>query len=429
MLDADDQRLFACLSVFAGRADIEAVEEVCGTPDADVLDGLSSLVDKSLVRRRDTSDGEPRFGMFETIRAFAAERLAAEQDAGAVRERHARHYVGLVERLHTSAEEGAREALDHLERDHVDLRAAIGWTMETGDLRVAVGLVAGLWRFWQKRGYLVEGRQQADRVVAALGPDAPDDLQVAALDALGGLTYWLGDQPAAQDAYGRALAVRRRQGDEAAIVEALYNLSFTYTFQSEPDEGLRLLDEAARILERTGDERGLARVLWARANLEWTSGDRSRAATARDFALRALALFERAGDQFMIAWSEYTAGLGALVDDDRPQTAQRMRRALRLFQGSGDVSGYTLALDAVSALLARTGDVGSAARLAGKVHALEATTGTGLNQVNRQAFGYVPGALAEDPATRDAFAEGERMPIEEAVALALRRLEPLAGGG
>src|SRR5690606_31080907 len=143
------------------RADIEAVEEVCGSPDADVLDGLSSLVDKSLVRRRDTSDGEPRFTMFGTVREFAAEQLAAAGGTHEVRERHARHYLGLVERLGPRTEEGDRASLDHLERDHDDLRAAIAWALERQDEAAAVTLVSGLWRFWQKRGYLVEGRRQS----------------------------------------------------------------------------------------------------------------------------------------------------------------------------------------------------------------------------------------------------------------------------
>jgi predicted ATPase/class 3 adenylate cyclase len=423
MLDPDDQGLFACCSVFAGRADLEAIEGVCGGAGTDVLDGLSSLVDKNLVRRRDTIDGEPRFAMFQTIRAFAAERLADAGMTADVRARHARHYRALVDRLVGPTQEGDREALDHLERDHDDLRAAIGWALQTGETELAVGLVAGLWRFWQKRGYLVEGRQQAERVVGSLGPETPDAVRVAALEVLGGVTYWLGDQTAAQDAYAQALEVRRRQGDPAAIAEALYNLSFTYLFQANPTQGALVLDEAAAILEGIGDEHGVGRVLWARANLEWTSGDRSRATVARDYALQALAIFERAGDRFMIPWAEYTAGLGAMVHDERAEASHRLCRALRMFQESSDVSGYTLALDASSALLERMGDRQAAAQLAGQVHTLEATTGTGLNALNREAFGYVPAGLAADPDTAEAFEVGTRMPIDEAVTLALARIE------
>ncbi len=429
MLDPEEQRLFACLSVFAGRADLEAVEDVCGTPDTDVLDGLSSLVDKSLVRRRDTEDGEPRFAMFETIRAFATERLTAAGATERLQERHARHYLGLVGRLASLAEAGDREALDHLERDHVDLRAAIGWALEHRQEALAVGLVAGSWRFWQKRGYLVEGRQQAERVVASLGPDVPDDLRTEAYDALGGVTYWLGDQAAAQEAYTRALEIRRRQGDPGAIARALYNLSFTYGFQTDSAQASVLLDEATALMEAIGDEPGLGRVLWARANLEWSTGERERMSLAREYALRALEAFERAGDRFMIAWSEYTAAVASLADGDLADAGGRLARALRLFRDSGDVSGFTLVFDSTAALLQREGQLDAAARMAGQVSTLERTTGTGLNAVNRVAYEYDPDALASDPVTAEAYRDGALMPIDAATDLALERLERVASSG
>lgn len=429
MLEPADQQLFACFSVFAGRADLEAVDEVCGTPGSDVLDGLASLVDKSLVRRRDTSDGEPRFAMFETIRAYAAEQLTAAGSAADMRERHARHYLGLVERLRQAAEAGDRDALDHLERDHTDLRAAIAWALETDDHEVAVGLVSGLWRFCQKRGYLLEGRQYAERVVAALGPDDPDDLRVAALDALGGLQYWLADQVAAQASYAESLAIRRKQGDPARIAEALYNLSFTFLFQTETEKAGAVLDEAATLLRGLGDEAGLGRVLWARANTEWTSGDPGRAPTATRYALEALEVFERLGDPFMTGWASYTVALGKLVDDERDVARRHLARGLALFRQTGDVSGYTLLLDASAAVIARDGHLQDAARIAGQVASLERTTGTGLNALNRDSYQHDPGRLAADPQTAEAFAEGARLPVEDVVTLALTRLESDPAGG
>lgn len=422
MLDPDDQRLFACCSVFAGRADLEAVGDVCGATDGDVLDGLSSLVDKSLVRRRDTADGEPRFAMFEAIRAFAAERLESGGSTRDVRQRHARHYQGLVARLRGPAELGDREALDHLELDLVDLRAAIAWALETHDDALAVELVSGLWRFWQKRGYLAEGGQQAERVVASLGSDTSDDLRVAALDALGGVRYWQGDQAAAQGAYSEVLAIRRRQGDPARIADALYNLSFTYLFQSQTGMGGTLLDEATAILRGLGDDAGLGRVLWARANAAWTSGDRTQARMASRYAAEALGTFERLGDRFMTAWALYTVAQGSLVEDDRDDARRRLGDALRMFRETGDVSGYTLVLDACAALLERDGRREDAARIAGQVATLERTTGTGLNTTNRTYFRYDPVGLANDPATADAYVEGGRMPVEDVVTLALDRL-------
>jgi hypothetical protein len=248
---------------------------------------------------------------------------------------------------------------------------------------------------------------------------------VAALDALGGLTYWLGDQQAAQDAYRTALALRRELGDPAAIAEALYNLSFTNIFREEAPEGVAALDEAAAIFADIDDKPGLGKVLWARANLEWTTGGPARVTQARDYALRALEVFEQVGDRFMIAWSEYTASLADMLLGNRRDGTRRFSRALRLFRESGDVSGYTLVMDSASALLQDEGESQSAARLAGVVRTLERTTGTGLNAVNRTYYGYDPQALADDPATADAFLAGTRMSVDDAVGLALEHLDQL----
>ena len=131
----------------------------------------------------------------------------------------------------------------------MDLRAAIAWALETGDDAVAVGLVSGLWRFWQKRGYMVEGRQHAERVLAALGAGDADDLRVAALDAVGGLRYWLADQPAAQEAYTEALAIRRRQGDPAKVADdALQPVVHVPVPGGHRRGTAAVLDEAASIL-------------------------------------------------------------------------------------------------------------------------------------------------------------------------------------
>jgi tetratricopeptide (TPR) repeat protein len=330
--------------------------------------------------------------------------------------------VGLVERLRSAAEAGDRAALDHLERDHTDVRAAIEWSLETDDHEAAVALMAGLWRFCQKRGYLLEGRQHAERVVAALGPDDPDDRWVAALDALGGIQYWLGDQAAAQATYRSALEIRRRQGDPALIAEALYNLSFTLLFQTQTDQAGEVLDEAASLLRGLHDEAGLGRVLWARANAAWSSDDPGRVPVATRYALEALDTFERVGDRFMVAWASYTAALGALVDDDRDVAKAHLVRALTLFRETGDVSGYTLVLDASAAVVVRDGNLHDAARIAGQVASLERTTGTGLNALNRDSYGHDPVRLASDTATAEAFAEGSRMPVEDVVTLALARL-------
>lgn len=192
LLEPDDQALFAGMSVFVGGLSLEAAEQVLSaeTPRG-VLDGLASLVDDSLVRRVD-GGAEPRFIMLETIRAFAEEGLAESDRLDDLRGRHADYFAALVERARPEvlgSESG--HWLDRLELDHDNLRAVLAWATERSDAALALRVSAGLWRFWQRRGYLAEG---LSRVRAALEMPGLVDrgLRAEGYEAAGGLAYWPG---------------------------------------------------------------------------------------------------------------------------------------------------------------------------------------------------------------------------------------------
>ncbi|HEV3474350.1 MAG TPA: adenylate/guanylate cyclase domain-containing protein, partial [Actinomycetota bacterium] len=159
LLDDAKRSLFARLAVFQGGCTLEAAEAVCGT-DLDVLDGLASLVDESLLRRSETTDGELRFGMLETIREFAAERLAESGQQEKLRRRHAEWVMAFAEEAEPEIV-GENQALwlDRTEREHDNIRAALRWANDHGEGEIALRTGASLWRFWQQRGHLREGRQ------------------------------------------------------------------------------------------------------------------------------------------------------------------------------------------------------------------------------------------------------------------------------
>jgi predicted ATPase/class 3 adenylate cyclase len=423
LLDAPDRELFACFSVFVGAVDLESVEAVCAAPGVDVLDGVSSLVDKSLVRRRDSADGMTRYRMLETIREFAAERLEEAGRSTELRDRHAAHYAARVAASATDTAGGRRQTLDRLEADHDDLRAAIAWTVSSGDAPTALALTSGLWRFWQMRGYITEGLERIDAALVLPGCD-DEDLRLAALDAAGGLAYWNNDQDRARRHYQAALDIRRQRGDPTGIAVALYNLAFTYIFHDDNAAGEALVLEAIALYESTGDTLGLARARWGLANLEYSKGVVG-AARAREMALLALPAFEEVGDQFMIGWVLYTVGLAEFLTDHLDEARVRLTAALRLFQETVDVSGYTLVLDSLAALEVRLGDRIRAATIAGAVDTLERTTGTGLNRTNRGFFGYDAEPLKTGADTIAAFREGAAMDTQAALAYAL---EPSSSG-
>jgi predicted ATPase/class 3 adenylate cyclase len=432
MLEPADRRLFGCCSVFVGGASIEAVEAVCGpsVEESDVLDCLESLVDKSLVRQAEGLAGEPRFSMLNTIQEYAAERLAEEGDPEEVRGRHAEWFLGVV----SAAEPGLmaadkRRHLDALEAEHGNLRAAISWATERGRAELALKLCSGLWRFWQMRGYLVEGRDRLARALAL--PDVANhpDARMLGLEAIGGIAYWQGEGQAAQEFYLESLSLAQARKSLLDEANARYNLSFAYMYTTDgratPDVAREQARKALDLYHRIGDRAGEARTLWAISNTYWAANDDP--SEGIEHAERALAAFREVDDRFQIGWSSYTVGLFALQARDLGRAGERLAEALEMFAQAGDVSGYVLVIDAIALLAHLAGERATSAQLSGAVAELERRTGTGLNPMNRETMGWDPDGLKTNPETADDWHAGAQLTSSEAVDLARRFLADLAG--
>jgi tetratricopeptide (TPR) repeat protein len=430
MLEEADRSLFACLSVFVGGAGLEAVEELCGAEVAgDVLDTLGSLVEKSLVRQSEGIDGEPRFAMLETIREFALEQRSARGGGEELRRRHAELFATLVEALSArvmASDKGT--TLDLIEQDHDNLRAAMSWAIETGAADLAMRLGSALWRFWQMRGYLQEGLERIEQALALPHSHDHPERRADALSAAAGVAYWLGASDHARELYELEIEARRGLGDRRGLAEALYGISFTWSIRGLLEERIQnqavaYINEARDLFREIGDEPGVGRCEWALANVAWGNG---RLAEAMHHGKQALAVFESIDDRFMVGWTSYTLGLGELswhaadrAASEHLENARRwLREALEIFAEAQDVSGYTLVLDAVALVALRDGDRDRAARLSAAVASLERTSGTGLNEWNRDVLGFQPDELKADPALADAWRAGEAMTANEAVAYA-----------
>ena len=195
-LELDERRLFARLSVFAGWT-LEAAEAVCGD-DLDVLEGVGTLLDASLVRRADLPDGTVRFAMLETIREYAAGRFEIiDDERDDVRRRHARFFRDLAEEAEPHlTREDQTTWIDVLDREHDNLRAALDLAGRTGrddDVERGLRTAAALWRFWQTRAHLAEGRARLERLLALPAARRRDAARARALGALGSIDYWLTD--------------------------------------------------------------------------------------------------------------------------------------------------------------------------------------------------------------------------------------------
>src|SRR6266545_1249962 len=181
LLDEPDRRLFARFSAFAGGGRLTEAETICGPVTElrrDVLEGLSSLSDKSLLRAVLTFDEEPRFAMLATLREYAQERLTTAGEHEAIRRRHADAYLAVIEGCAGQLTgPGSAAWLDRLQADADNLRAALDWAIEMGEVEFALRFLVAIWRFWQIRGHLHEAAERVARVMAMPGladqPGAP----------------------------------------------------------------------------------------------------------------------------------------------------------------------------------------------------------------------------------------------------------------
>ena len=150
LLDGDERLLFARLAVFRGGCSLEAVEAVCGEDlSIEVFDGLASLVDKSLVQHKETSEGEARFVLLEMIHEYAREQLEASGELETLRRQHAAYFVGLAERAEPELRLAHQKYWFHLLEMEIDnLRAALEWSLGSGDITVGIRIMSGTFLYW-----------------------------------------------------------------------------------------------------------------------------------------------------------------------------------------------------------------------------------------------------------------------------------------
>ena len=371
LLDESEREVFARLAVFHGGADLPAIEAIvdpAGEVSTDVLTTLTSLIEKSLMRAQGGPGGEPRFVMLETIREYATERLEATADVAAIRDRHLAHFLQLSEQIAPELTADQPDlARARLASDHDNLRAAIDWSATSGNLGAGLRIGGAIWRFWQQRGHLGEGRAIMERLLEA--PASRDGLhaRAKALTGYGGVIYWQGDYAGARAAYVEALALYREAGDESGEALALFDLAFTLGIARELDEANRMFEESSAIFTRLGDVRSRLMVGTGIAATALIAGDLER---ARDTAEPLVADFRRLGMKFRLADT-----LGLLVAlylrlGDADNARNRLVESLSVWKVIGDVSAHAgiLQFGAGLALLERR--YVDAARLIGALQAL-----------------------------------------------------------
>ncbi len=309
--------------------------------------------------------------MLETIREFALERLAESADAGAVRDRYARRFLALAEEamphlLHVER----RTWLARLDREHENLRAAFDFCAGSGRVEEALRFASALWRFWQFRGHLREGMQRVTRALEDPGSHAHPRARESALEAAGGLSYWLGTMATTIAAYQEALALARQSGDPARVANALYNLTFIPVWSEvgkpvaeRARDAEAWIAEALALARQIGDQGLIARCLWAQANnLRYLRDDLVAAIAPLD---EAIPMFRAQGDLFGLAWAQHGMGLARIQTGELDKARVAFDEQVSLLAEARDPSGLAIALGDQAQLALAEGDRPRAVRLAG----------------------------------------------------------------
>lgn len=416
-LISEEQQLLARLAVFAGSWTLDAADAVCSGDD--VIRGLSSLVDKSLLRYVDD-----RFWMLETIREYAADQLEGSGDAEVVRGRHADHFLALAEEAEPHLREivlrGRRgDWLDRLEREHDNLRAALDWFETRGETQSALRMAGALADFWYETGHFAEGRQRLEGLLRS--DERPTAARGSVLIGAADLAAVAGDRETEALRAEEALALHRTLGDTRGTADSLWMLGGVAVAAGDHTRARQLLGESVALFDELGDDA----VLGATRTLAWSYLQADEVESARVLYEDVL---NRARERGNVLWEAVTLGALAIIaaGEGRVEEARSLlTENMPLYQSLDSPFQMAENLCRVAEVLASTGETVTAAMLLACSDAECERVGAGIPWVltqNEKTLASVRAQLA-DTVLADAWERGRAMTIEQGVELALASLE------
>ena len=415
LLGEDEKTLYARLGVFVGGFTLEAVEAVCN-PDGslDILEGLNALVNNSLLRQEGLADGEPRFGMLETIRAYALERLAESGELENTRRGHAWYFGGVVNRVGQELYYAdALRWLNWLEHENDNIRATLTWCItdpQGGELGATL-LFSLVW-FWYRRGYFIEGRTWAERVLALPPIQAAPPLRALALASSGLMALWQGKQDTCLAELQESLEIVQRLEDTRLVAVmlmgnavVLINMGRDRDAQPFLQEALPLFAElnmapfhAFTLIHLGNVELGLGNPEQARAlhvealaeakavgenwmisfalnNLGEVARTLGQYDQARKYYEECEALLRDTGDQGDLARFAHSLGYVAQSEGDFTRAEAQFSKSLRMFRRLGNRRGIAESMAGLAGLKARQGQAGWGATMLSAAESLLQVTG------------------------------------------------------
>jgi tetratricopeptide (TPR) repeat protein len=417
LLDEGEQLLFGRLAVFSGGRTLEAIEAICdaeGDLPMDAFEGISSLLDKSLIRQEEGPDGEPRFVMLETVHEYAREKLGQSAEAEQIKRVHAEYFLTLAEEAFPELRGPDQlEWLERLEAEHDNMRAALSWASERKEAEVALRLGGSLWWFWWMRGHNSEGRRWLEQALVIEGRVSPE-VRAMALAGAGELATSQGDLDRAKEVceeglelllheareaseaklcllaflgwvalereeyeqakqlFEEGLALSRQMRDTWWLANSLSNVAVVSHSLGDYERATELYEESMDLFRVQGDRRRLATCLNNLAMVMCSQGDLGRAAKLIE---ESVALLRELGARGVVSIGLCNLGWIALLQDDLSRAADLYRESLSLSWDTGVNPVVQRTLEGFACVAGAKGEAERAARLWGAAQALHETKG------------------------------------------------------
>ncbi len=462
LLNPTEQTLFARLSVFARGCTLEAANAITADPDQPslpILDTLESLLDKSLLQQEAVDKEEPRFWMLETIREYALERLQESGEADIVRHRHAAYFRDLAERAEPELQGPDQGAwLTLLEREHDNLRAAMLYAAEQGDIETTARTAASLRRFWNIHAHISEGRTWLERVLPE-GSGLLPSIRARVLHAAGVLAWSQGDYAASRRYSEESLDISRTLGNKVGEASMLHNLAVVALAEGDYDvaqalhtqvlemfralgerwsvaltqanlglvslnkgdyvQAERHLKDSLALRRELGDTQGIAQSLNNLGTVMRCQGRYDEACALHEESLK---LFRELGDKWSVALCLANLGLALLEGNSWDDACETLRESLVMFRELGVKQGIATCFNGIAGVAALQDDVEGAVRLFGAAEAIHSAIGVPLppaEKVGRDRNLARARAALSEVEFSDNLEAGRLMPLDQAIAQAL----------
>jgi predicted ATPase/class 3 adenylate cyclase len=384
LLSDEERRLHARLSVFMGGCTVEAAERVAdpdGELGIDVLEGIASLVDRSLLRESDDDEGEPRFAMLATIREYAREHLRESGGEDEVLRRHALEFARFAEEADARVRTGDQLLwFSRLETEHDNFRAALDSSVASGDSETALRLGGALGWFWYAHGHALEGCVRLTDVLART-ENAPEELRARPMYALGVLLDQRGEPERAAELVERSLAVFRELGDQESVARALNSLGGIKRALGELESARSLLEESIGVRRELGDEPGTAAALTNLGSVAFEQGDLEEA-EAR--LTEAVTLDRVHGNEWGAAVALDSLAAVPLERGDYGGATELIRETLAAAERLADRELIAFGFEKAAVLAAAEGNATRAGRLAGAADGLRESAGFERSRFDRE---------------------------------------------